>query len=316
MMKSKGMKLAAICLTGAFVAGSVYSPVSAAKKVTIKGKKKVSMKVGAKKQFKANQKVKWTVKGKSIAIVKGKNAKAVTVQAKKKGSSTLTAKKGKKKAVVRIQVTNKGVDQNKNNTNNNTNTDTNTNTNNTANITDMTLLTDITFYKVTNVNGNNITMLSADNKEYTTTVKADIPIMKDSEIITADSIKAGEYFRCSSFTYNNGKENVTAYAGIVISESIYQMIMEYRNNGNAKYTKNVATFYIVGKHGSAVDLACYQGGPKYTEVLIDEETVTTVNGVKDKDAGDRLQIGQRVLFEYGWEDPQGHFINSKSLVVY
>ncbi len=314
MMKSKGMKLAAICLTGAIVAGSVYSPVSAAKKVTIKGKKKVSMKVGAKKQFKANQKVKWTVKGKSIAIVKGKNAKAVTVQAKKKGSSTLTAKKGKKKAAVRIQVTNKGADQNKNNTNNNTNT--NTNTNNTANITDMTLLTDITFYKVTNVNGNNITMLSADNKEYTTTVKADIPIMKEAAVITADSIKAGEYFRCSSFTYNNGKENVTAYAGIVISESVYQMIMEYRNKGNAQYTKNVATFYIIGKNDSVVDLACYQGGPKYTEVIIDEDMVTTVNGVKDKDAGDRLQIGQRVLFEYGWEDPKGHFVNPNSLVVY
>lgn len=318
MMKSKGMKLAAICLTGAIVAGSVYSPVSAAKKVTIKGKKKVSMKVGEKKQFKANQKVKWTVKGKSIAIVKGKNAKAVTVQAKKKGSSTLTAKKGKKKAAVRIQVTNKGVDQNNTNTNSNTNnnTNTNTNTNNTANITDMTLLTDITFYKVTNVNGNNITMLSADNKEYTTTVKADIPIMKDSAVITADSIKAGEYFRCSSYTYSNGKENITAYAAIVISESVYQMIMEYRNKGNAQYTKNVATFYIIGKNDSVVDLACYQGGPKYTEVIIDEDMITTVNGVKDKDAGDRLQIGQRVLFEYGWEDPKGHFVNPNSLVVY
>lgn len=312
MMKSKGMKLAAICLTGALVAGSVYSPVSAAKKVTIKGKKKVSMKVGAKKQFKANQKVKWKVKGKSIVIVKGKNAKAVTVQAKKKGSSTLTAKKGKKKAVVKIQVTDKGAVQKNNNTN------TNTNANNTANIniTDMTLLTDVTFYKVTNVNGNNITVLSADNKEYTTTVKEDIPIMKDDAVITASSINAGEYFRCSPFTYNNGKENVTTYAALVISESDYQYIMKRRNEGDLDYTKNVATFYIINKLDSTFDLACYQNGAKYTGVIVDEDTVTSVNGVKMKDGGERLEVGQRVLVQYGWEKPKGNFVNLDSLVVY
>lgn len=303
-MKSKVMKMTAICLIGALMAGSAYNPVSAAKKVTIKGKKKVSMKVGAKKQFKANQKVKWTVKGKSVAIVKGKNAKAVTVQAKKEGSSTLTAKKGKKKATVKIQVANKSAAQNGDNTNTS------------VSITDMTLLTDVIFYKVTNVSGGNITVLSADNKEYTTTAKADIPIMRDSAIITADSIKAGEYMRCSSFTYNNGTGDVTAYAAIVISESTYQSIMSYRNNGYADYTKNVASFYIVGKQDGVVDLACYQNGPKYTEVVIDEDMVTTVNGVTEKDAGRRLEVGQRILFEYGWEKPKGNFVNPKSLVVY
>lgn len=122
--------------------------------------------------------------------------------------------------------------------------------------------------------------------------------------------------QCGQKGNDQREENVTAYAAIVISESVYQMIMEYRNKGNAQYTKNVATFYIIGKNDSVVDLACYQGGPKYTEVIIDEDMITTVNGVKDKDAGDRLQIGQRVLFEYGWEDPKGHFVNPNSLVVY
>ena len=307
MKKTKGMRLAVLCLAGALLAGSVFCT---AKKVTIKGKKKVSMKVGEKKQFKANQKVKWTVKGKSVAIVKGKNAKAVTVQAKKKGSSTLTAKKGNKSAAVKIQVAKKTADQKKNDTNQNTDTKPNPD----VNITDMTLLTDVTFYKVTNVNGNTITVLSADNKEYTTTTKADIPIMKDDEVITAAAVKPGEYFRCSPFTYNN----VTTYAALVISESDYQTMMKFRNegNGNPQYTKSIATFYIVNKREHTFDLACSQNGAKYATVIPDEDTVINVNGVKEKDAGDRLQAGQRVLVQYGWESSPGNFVNLDSIVVY
>ena len=185
------------------------------------------MKVGEKKQFKANQKVKWTVKGKSVAIVKGKNAKAVTVQAKKKGSSTLTAKMGNKSAA---------------------------------------------------------------------------------------AVKPGEYFRCSPFTYNN----VTTYAALVISESDYQTMMKFRNegNGNPQYTKSIATFYIVNKREHTFDLACSQNGAKYATVIPDEDTVINVNGVKEKDAGDRLQAGQRVLVQYGWESSPGNFVNLDSIVVY
>lgn len=49
------------------------------------------------------------------------------------------------------------------------------------------------------------------------------------------------------------------------------------------------------------DLACSQNGAKYTTVIPDEDTVINVNGVKEKDAGERLQIGHRVLVQYGWE---------------
>lgn len=38
MKKTKGMRLAVLCLTGALLAGSVFCPADAAKKVTIKGK--------------------------------------------------------------------------------------------------------------------------------------------------------------------------------------------------------------------------------------------------------------------------------------
>ena len=178
----------------------------------------------------------------------------------------------------------------------------------------MTLLTDILFYKVTNVNGNNITVVSAtDNKEYTTTTKADIPIMKDYEVITTSSIKVGDYFRCSPFTYNN----VTTYAALVISESDYQSMIEFRNKENLpQYTKSVATFYIVDMGGSRFDLACSQNGEKYTTVVADEDTIINVNGVKEKDGGERLQVGQRVLVQYGWENSSRDLANLKAIVVY
>ena len=47
MKKTKVMKLVAVCLAGALVTTSVYTPVSAAKKtnkkVTISGKKKITI---------------------------------------------------------------------------------------------------------------------------------------------------------------------------------------------------------------------------------------------------------------------------------
>lgn len=131
---------------------------------------------------------------------------------------------------------------------------------------------------------------------------------------SAAAVKPGEYFRCSPFTYNN----VTTYAALVISESDYQTMMKFRNegNGNPQYTKSIATFYIVNKREHTFDLACSQNGAKYATVIPDEDTVINVNGVKEKDAGDRLQAGQRVLVQYGWESSPGNFVNLDSIVVY
>ncbi len=309
-MKAKGTKFAVICLVGALIAGSISSPVSAAKKVTIKGKKKVTMKVGVKKKFKANQKVKWSVKGKSVKIVKGKNAKTVTVQAKKKGTSTLIAKKSKKKATVKIQVKKKGK---------NTKTTTKTKKVVSANTTDMTQLTSENFYKVTKVSGKDITVVSSDNKEYTTTMRADIPVWRDNAILTdASAIQAGEYFKCTAYTYTEGNAKKTSYAALVIPESKYQSILRYRKEENKDYyTMNVATFYIILKDG--MDAAAYRNGPAVVKRLYaDEDTAVIVNGVKEYGGSDKLENGMRVLIQYGWEDVSspGNMINVNSIIAY
>lgn len=309
-MKAKATKLAAICLAGALIASVISSPVNAAKKVTIKGSKKITMKVGTKKKFKANQKVKWTVKGKSIKIVKGKNAKTVTVQAKKKGTSTLTAKKNKKKATVKIQVTKKAADD----------TNTNTKTDVSASSTDMTKLTSENFYKVTKVSGKDITVVSSDNKEYTTTMKSDIPVWREDAILTdASAIQAGEYFKCTAFTYTEGTTKKTSYAALVISESNYQNIVKCRiEKKKDYYTMNVATFYVI-KEDAKVSLAAYQNGPAVVKsVYADEDTAVVVNGVKEYNGCGKLKNGMRVLVQYGWEDQNsaGNLINVNSIIAY
>lgn len=309
-MKAKATKLAAICLAGALMTGFISSPVSAAKKVTIKGNKRVTMKVGAKKKFKANQKVKWTVKGKSIKIVKGKNTKTVTVQAKKKGTSTLTAKKGKKKASIKIQVTRKAADN------------TNTNTDVSASTTDMTKLTSDNFYKVTKVNGKEITIVSSDNKEYTTMMKSDIPVWREDEILTDTStIQTGEYFKCTAYTYTEGNTKKTTYAALVISESEYQNIVRCRTEKNKDYyTMNVATFYIIREDGkSTISAAAYQNGPAVVKsIYADEDTAVVVNGVRQYNGCGKLTNGMRVLIQYGWEDENsaGNLINVNSIIAY
>lgn len=291
------MKLVAVCLAGALVTTSVYTPVSAAKKtskkVTITGKKKITMKVGDKKKFKANQKVKWTVKGKSVKIIKGKNANAVTVQAKKKGSATLTAQKGKKKASVKIQVTNKAADQN-----NSTQTNPSQTKPAQANTMDVTKLTDHSFYKVTKVNGNTLTLQAKDNKEYTTVVNADLPIWRGDAVVAASSIQVGEYFRCSPFSFKQGNETVTTYAALVISEEDHQTVLDKQNKGNAEYTICAATFYVREKDGDYYfDIAGSANGTKITTILIDEDTPVVVNGTKEYD-GKMLTAGMRILMKY------------------
>lgn len=286
-MKTKVMKLVAVCLAGALVAGSIYSPVDAAKKagkkVTISGKKKVTMTVGAKKNFKANQKVKWSVKGKSVKIVKGKNAKTVTVQAKKKGSATLTAKKGNKKASVKIQVTKKAAANNK------------------AGTTDVTKLNDVYFYKVTKVSGNTLTLQATrDNKTYTTVVKSDLPIWRDDAVIQASSIQVGEYFRCCPFSYKQGSKTVTTYAAMVISERAYQFHEKYRNDP-VYYTESVATFYVMeNPNYLSFDVAAYPNGKKFGSISIDEDVPIVVNGKIYDNAG-QLSKGKRVLIQVDGE---------------
>ncbi|MDE6568002.1 MAG: hypothetical protein K2K70_09780 [Lachnospiraceae bacterium] len=287
MKRTNVMKLLAVCLAGALVTGSVSTPASAAKKVTIKGKKKLTMTVGAKKTIKANQKVKWTVKGKSIKIVKGKNAKAVTVQAKKKGSATLTAKKGKKKASVKIQVTKK------------TTTQTSTPQKNPAqvNTTDVTKMTDPSFYKVTKVNGNLLTLLSKDNKEYTTTLKSDIPIFREDAVATAASIQVGEYFRCCPYSFQQNNQTVTNYAILIISESDYNSLLEYqKKDPNGTYC--ATSFYVTKKDGdNFFDIAASPNGTKITTIYADEDTRVVVNGTKQYN-GSMLTNGMRVLIKY------------------
>lgn len=297
MKRTKAMKLVAVCLAGALVATSVYTPVSAAKKtdkkVTITGKKKLTMKVGDKKKIQANQKVKWTVKGKSVKIIKGKNAKAVTVQAKKKGSATLTAQKGKKKASVKIQVTYKAAAQKNSN-------QTNTPQNNPAQVdtTDVTKLTDPSFYKVIKVNGNTLTLQAKDNKEYTTVVNANIPIWKGDAVVAASSVQVGEYFRCSPFSFKQGNETVITYAALVISEEEHQTVLDKQNNGNAEYTICAATFYVLEKDGDYYfDIAGSANGTKITTILIGEDTPVVVNGTKEYD-GKLLTTGMRVMMKY------------------
>lgn len=284
MMKSKAMKLVAVCLAGALVASSISSPVSAAKKaakkVTITGKKKVTMTVGAKKKFKANQKVKWTVKGKSVKIVKGKNAKTVTVQAKKSGSATLTAKKGKKKASVSIKVTKKDTTK--------------------TGTTDVTKLNDIYFYKVTKVTGNTLTLQSSDNKTYTTVVKPDLPIWKDDAVVTVSAIQVGEYFRCCPFSFKQGGKTVTTYAALVISEKDYQFHVKYRDS-SVDYTESVATFYVLEKHGDySFDVAGSPNGEKFATIDIDEDVLIVAGGKKHNDA-ELLSKGSRVLVQVDGE---------------
>lgn len=320
MMREKGMKLAAVCLTGLLIVGSVPNSAEAAKKVTIKGKKKVTMNVGAKKKFTANQKVKWTVKGKSIKIIKGKSAKTVTVQAKKKGTSTLTAKKGKKKVSVTVQVKSKTTGKKDTATNNNTDNSSNNNTNNniSANITDMTKLTSESFYKVTKVSGNNITVVSEDNKEYTTTAKSDIPIWRKDAVVQPSAIQPGEYFRCCPFSFAKGNEKVTTYAALVITEFNYQYIQKRRNEGDKNYTMSAATVYIISEGGkNSVDLAGYANGEKIANIYVDEDTAVVVNG-ETQYSGGKLQTGMRILLQYGWENPEipGNLVNVNSLVAY
>lgn len=289
-MKQRGMRAAAMCLAGALIVSSAYGVTAGAKakKVAIKGKKKVTMTVGAKKKFKANQKVKWMVKGKSVKIVKGKKAKAVTVQAKKKGLSTLTAKKGKKKASVKIQVTKKG-----------TTTEPGASTNeNSQTVTDMTKLTNSSFYKVTKVDGDDITVVCmADNKEYTTKLRSDIPVWRENNVVgKASEIQAGEYFKCCANTFDS---SVTTYAAIVIPEKDYQTIVSTRTSGNSLFDCNVGVFYIVENTTWDLKVASSKDSKNaVVTIYLDEDT--EMLWANDSLKGSKLQPGMRVLYKYGY----------------
>ncbi len=70
------------------------------------------MEVGQKKTIKANQVVKWSSLNRNIVIKTKKEAKKVTIIAKKKGVGVLVAKRGKEKVTLKIKIRQKAASQN------------------------------------------------------------------------------------------------------------------------------------------------------------------------------------------------------------